>query len=136
MRSRTFRAMAAGSFRQLLDRALGYRADSPLPPPASAAEALRARALEVVEIWAEQHGRSHPQARGASVLQGLLLPCLTGRQLGLLTCMRERCRRLPGAVVHDAPSCLQALEGHRSLHDRLRSACCMCIGALTNNQLK
>lgn len=41
-----------------------YRSDQPLPAPPAAAQALRARALEVIEEWHEAWGAHYPQVKG------------------------------------------------------------------------
>ena len=39
----------------------GFRPEKPLPPPAAAAAALRARTLEVVERWEADFAAFYPQ---------------------------------------------------------------------------
>ena len=62
-RSKAFRAALAPKLTQFLELVVGFRPDRPLPPPATAAVALRERALAAVERWNEDFGGKYRQVR-------------------------------------------------------------------------
>lgn len=48
-------------FTRFLELSLGFRADKPLPGPASVANQLRQRSLEVIEDWNDKFGGAYKQ---------------------------------------------------------------------------
>jgi hypothetical protein len=66
-RSKAFRALLAPRFSAFLDATIGFRAEKPLPPPAAAATALRARALEILERWEEGFAAFYPEVGSPAV---------------------------------------------------------------------
>ncbi|KAG1678154.1 hypothetical protein FOA52_016090 [Chlamydomonas sp. UWO 241] len=115
--SRPFRRRVCANFQTFLELTVGHAASRPLPPPVNAAEALRARALEVVERWCDAHGRTCPQVvAGARFLHdvlGLRLPELRARAAARAAHTAERrgrARELDAQQAADVPGALVMLE--------------------------
>ena len=51
---------------QFLELCVGHRAERPLPPPAQAAATLRETALQLLQVWDQQHGARHKQVLAAA----------------------------------------------------------------------
>ena len=60
-RSKHFRALLTSRLTHFLELVVGHKTENPLPPPAPAAVALRAKALEVLERWHGQFGAKYKQ---------------------------------------------------------------------------
>lgn len=68
-RSRCFRRLLVRRLATFLELAVGHRPGLPLPGPPAAGQALRARALQAVAAWKEQHGQHYPEVRYGTALQ-------------------------------------------------------------------
>lgn len=72
-RSKLFRALLSARFTQFLELVVGLKAGTPLPPPISAATALREHALAAIARWDAQHGAKCRQvALGHAYLRNTL----------------------------------------------------------------
>ena len=75
-RSKAFRNHLTAHFTEFLELSLGFRHDRPLPGPASTANQLRDRALEIVEQWNDKFGSAYKQVCFPHIGASLTCPCL------------------------------------------------------------
>ena len=116
-RSKAFRSHLTAHFTEFLELSLGFRHDKPLPGPASTANQLRDRGLEIVEHWNDKFGSSYKQVCLGSidVSHAMALPVYTGQRSSQVSSLHgHECA--DSSSKHDFIHIRQADCKHRTSH--------------------